>query len=95
MKKNNNTNANQQVNNFKITTSSRPLNTNTHAINSTHDDKILNNNSNSNENFTIIKNKRIHSSSSQISSSSDQLHMRAQNNIKKTELFKSSIDLKF
>jgi len=86
-----NNKANQQIGKHKTTTSSQPNNSIPHASNSKYDDATPN--KNSNDNFTLVtkQGKRNLSSSSQTSSTSDQVNIKSQNITKqKTKLFKST-----
>lgn len=80
-----NNKANQQIGNQKTTTSSQPNNSIPHASISKYDDATTN--KNPNDNFTLVtkQGKRNHSSSSQTSSTSDQVNIKSQNIIKKNQ----------
>lgn len=73
---------NQQTGKNKTTVPSRPPNLKTHDSNFIYDETTTN--ANPNKNFTLVtKAKRIHSTSSQTSSSSDQVSNKLQNINKK------------
>ncbi|KAL5236721.1 hypothetical protein ACI65C_004131 [Semiaphis heraclei] len=71
----NNTNnkANQQIGKHKTTTSSQPIKSNPHASNTKYDDATSNKNPNDNVTYVTNQGKRNLSSSSQTSSTSDQV----------------------
>uniref|UniRef100_A0A2S2Q1A6 Uncharacterized protein n=1 Tax=Sipha flava TaxID=143950 RepID=A0A2S2Q1A6_9HEMI len=85
-----NNKANQQIGKHKTTTSNQPIKSNPHASNTIYDDATSNKNPNDNVTY-VTQSKRNLSSSSQTSSTSDQVNIKSQNIIKKkTKLFKST-----
>lgn len=86
-----NNKANQQIGKQKATTSSQPINSISHNTNSKYDVTTTNKNKIDNSTFVTKQGKRNLSSSSQTSSTSDQVNNKSQNIIqKKTKLFKST-----